>query len=78
MTEGYQEPRVAVSISRKINLGDFESVDIWMAISGIEAGATEEEINGLLATGDRAFQLLKANMAQKLKTIRTRAAGGNG
>ena len=72
---GFQEPKVSVSISRKINVGNYESVDVFMAISGVEAGATEEEIQELLATGDRAFLLLKKNMAGKLKEIRQRVKG---
>lgn len=71
MTEdGFQEPRVAVSIARKINLGDYESVDIFMAVSGIEAGATDEEIEELLVTGERAFSLLKNRMSKKIKDIK--------
>ncbi len=68
--EGFEEPRIAVSISRKLNVGNYESVDIFMAVSGIEPGATTEEIKELLVTGDRAFNLLKDNMATKIKEIK--------
>ena len=73
MTNGYQELRVSVSISRKIALPGYENVDIFMAISGIEPGATDAEIQEALATGDRAFQLLKSNMGAKVKEVRERS-----
>lgn len=69
-----EEPRVAVSIARKISLPGYENVDIFMAISGIEPGASDAEIEELLATGDRAFQLLKRNMGAKIKAIKERRA----
>ena len=70
MEDGYQEPRISVSISRKINLGNYESVDIFMAISGVEPGATTEEIEELLVTGDRAFNLLKNRIKEKIQKIK--------
>ena len=69
----YQELRVSVSISRKIALPGYENVDIFMAISGIEPGASDQEIEEALATGDKAFQLLKKNMGQKVQEVRERA-----
>ena len=46
-----------------------------MAVSGVEPGATDEEIEELLATGDRAFQLLKRHMGDKVREIRQRVQG---
>ena len=75
MQNGYQEPRISVSIARKIALPKYENVDIFMAVSGVEPGATDEEIEELLATGDRAFQLLKRHMGDKVREIRQRVQG---
>ena len=44
-----------------------------MAISGVEPGASDQEIEEALATGDKAFQLLKKNMGQKVQEVRERA-----
>lgn len=75
----FQEPRISVSINRKINKGNYESVDIFMALSGIEPGATEDEIEELLATGDRAFEILKKNMIVKVREARAqRSSVSNG
>lgn len=68
--EGYSEPRISVSIKRKINLGSYESVDIFMAVSGVEPGATTEEIEELLVTGDKAFNLLKNRIKEKIQKIK--------
>lgn len=77
MNDGsYQEPRIAVSLARKISLPGYENVDIFMAVSGIEPGATEAEIEELLVTGDRAFQLLKKNLGAKVKAIKERRRDG--
>lgn len=64
------EPRVSVSIGRKLTDNNYGNVDLWMGISGIEPGATEEEMEELLATGDRAFNFLRKNMAAKIKEIK--------
>lgn len=70
--EGYQEPKIAVSIGRKIALPGYENVDIFMSVSGIEPGASDAEIEELLVTGDRAFQILKRNMGAKVREIKER------
>lgn len=68
--EVYHEQRVSVSIARKINTGNYESVDLFMAVSNIEPGATDAEILESLATGDRALQLLKNKMQEKIAEAR--------
>ena len=75
MDEGYQEPRISVSIGRKINLGNYESVDIFMSASGIEPGATGEEIEELLVTGERAFKLLQARIGTKIQELKNARKG---
>lgn len=65
-----EELRVSVSISRKINLGDYESADIFMAVSNLEPGIGEEEIEEALLTGDQAIQVLKRHVAAQVKKAR--------
>lgn len=66
----FTEPKIGVSIERKINLGNFENVTIYMSVDGVEPGATTEEIEELLVTGERAFDLLKNRMALKIKDLK--------
>ena len=65
-----REPGVSVSIGRKINLGNYESADIFMSVNGLEPGASDAEIEEALATGDRAFVILKRHMLARLKEVR--------
>lgn len=65
-----REMKVAVSLGRKVNIGNYESIDIFMAVSGVEPGATDAEILEALATGERAFQLLVAKMQDKLGQVK--------
>lgn len=65
-----EEMRVSVSIVRKINLGDYESADIFMAISNMEPGASDAEIEEALATGDQAIQILKKHIAAQIVKVR--------
>ena len=69
MTE-QDDVRVAVSISRKINLGDYESVDIFMSVSGLEVGVTGQEIEEALATGQQAFTLLSKRIRARMDQVR--------
>ncbi len=62
--------RVGVSISRKINLGNYESAEVWVSLTGIEAGTTQEEIQAALATGALAYDALKPAVVQKVKDLR--------
>lgn len=64
------EPRVGASIARKINLGDYESVDIFMSITGLEPGCSDAEIEEALATGERVLFFLRKKMQEKLVEVR--------
>lgn len=70
------EMKVSVSVSRKLNLGSYESADIFMAISNIEPGASDEEIEEALATGDKAIQVLKKHLAVQIAKVRNRQEDG--
>lgn len=73
--EETQEMRISVSISRKINLGNYESADVFMAVSNIEPGASKEEIDEALATGDLAIQVLKKHMVTHIQKARQERGG---
>lgn len=66
--------RVGVSISKKINLGNYESAEVWVSLTGIEVGTTIEQIKAALATGALAYDVLKVEVAEKAKAARAKAS----
>ena len=65
-----EELRVSVSVARKLNLSNYESADIFIAVSGLEPGAGEAEIEEALATGDRAFAIIKKHLRAQMEAAR--------
>lgn len=62
--------RVSVSVSRKINLGNYESLDIFFSVSGIEPGTPQAEIAEALETGETAWQVVKNKVREKIVEVR--------
>lgn len=74
-----QEPRIAVSVDMKVNLGGYESVGASCMLSGITAGATGSEIRELLDTADMTFRLIREQMEAKLDVVKAeKIAARNG
>lgn len=63
---------ISLSVSRKINLGNYESADAFVSISGVTAETTEAEIDALIeGKGALAFQKIAAALNEKVKTVGT-------
>lgn len=71
-------PTITISVSRKINLGNYESADAFVSLSGITAGMTQEDMEPLLETGKIGWELLRAAIHDKVQEMRRDAdrAGG--
>lgn len=70
---GAKPPSVSVSISRKVNLGNYESVDLFMSVNGVDKYTTQEEIDEALAAGELAYGQLKEHLrARIVEVMRTR------
>ena len=67
-----REPTVSVSVSMKVNLGNYESADAFVSVSGLPAGATTEQIEELLDTGKLAWSLITARLGDKVRELRAR------
>jgi hypothetical protein len=68
------EPTITVSMSRKVNLGNYESADVFVSISGIKAGATPEDIAPLLVAGRFGWDLAREALVEQIRIARTREA----
>lgn len=67
------EPEIygTISISMKVNLGNYESAEAFMSLSGINELTTEDQINSLLDGKMKiSYDALKLRMAEKIKSIR--------
>ncbi len=56
------EPSVSVSIDRKLNLGNYESVGLFVALSGVPVGASDELIDEMLDTGRKVYDKLRVRL----------------
>ncbi len=68
------EPRIAVTIDRKINLGNYESASVGLVLSGVKVGATVEEIDAMLDTGRIMYDQMRARLQEQV--IERRRQGG--
>jgi hypothetical protein len=61
------EPTVSVSIAFKKNLGNYQSADYFVSLSGLKAGTTVEQMQPLLETGRLAWEVIRAALAEQIK-----------
>ena len=66
--------RVSISLSRKVNLGNYESADAFISLSDVPVGATEEEIEDALDTGRLVWERMKPRLIAQAREG-ARAAG---
>lgn len=66
---------VSVYITRKVNLGNYESVDFNVALNNVEVGATDAEMEEALATGEQAIRLIATHLRQKIQDAKVGAGG---
>jgi hypothetical protein len=64
------EPRIAVTIDRKINLGNYESASVGIVLSGVPVGASVEEIDAMLDTGRIMYDRMRERLQEKVAAER--------
>ncbi|HRI06486.1 MAG TPA: hypothetical protein PKW35_01650 [Nannocystaceae bacterium] len=69
MTE-HEGIRVSISLSRKVNLGNYESADAFISLSDVPVGATEEEIEDALDTGRLVWERMKPRLTAQARELR--------
>ena len=66
----FEEPKVFVTITRKINLGNYESVEVSAGLSQIPASAGEGLIDEMLGVVRTTFDKLNAELMDKARAAR--------
>lgn len=69
-TEAESGIKISMSVSRKVNLGNYESGDVFLALSDVAVGSTEEEIEAALQTSKIVFDVLRAEVNAKAAVLK--------
>jgi len=64
------EPRLAISVEMKVNLGNYESGSAFVSMNGLTARTAPEEMEALLANGQLAWDKVRTDLAAKVAEIR--------
>lgn len=63
-------PRLSVGVDMKINLGNYESMGGSVMLSGVEPGATADEVMEMLETGNLVYDILRDKLTAKLNAAK--------
>lgn len=62
--------KVSVSAEQTVNLGNYESAKVFFSLSNIPSGATEEQIEAALETGELIFKYVKNEVGKQAGIVR--------
>lgn len=62
--------KISVSATQRVNLGNYESVDVFFALSNVPVGATDKDLAEAMATSELVFTHVKAKVMEKVADVR--------
>lgn len=66
------ELTLSVSLSRKINLGNYESADVFVSVSGATSATSADEVQALLSN-KVVWDALKVELAAKVAEVKSQS-----
>lgn len=70
-------PRIAISVERTINLGNYESAKVYLSVSNLTAASTEGDIEDAIEFQGRVYETLKNRIKELAKEARIEHATTN-
>jgi hypothetical protein len=64
------DERITVGVVRKVNLGNYESEEVSVYITGLEEGSSPDAIAGLIRVGEMAFDAIKTELEKKVAKLK--------
>lgn len=73
-----EEPRerIAVTGGQKVNLGNYESADLSICLSGVPVGASEELIDAMLDTTKIVYTKIRERLKAEVVRLKTEVQNG--
>jgi hypothetical protein len=62
--------KISMSVSRKVNLGNYESGEVFLSLSDVPVGATQEQVEDALQTSKIVWDVLRADVNKKAVALR--------
>ena len=66
-------PRIAISVERTVNLGNYESAKIFMSVSNLTAFSTDEDIANAIDFQGHVYEDLKERVIELADNARAEA-----
>lgn len=66
----FEAPMISLTLSRRVNLGNYESADVSVTLSRIPFEADERMIQDMLDTSNIAFSVMRQDLRNKIAKIR--------
>jgi hypothetical protein len=70
MDDSMNPIKISMSVSRKVNLGNYESGDVFLALSDVPVGATSQQVEDALQTSKIVWDVLRAEVNRKAIALR--------